>query len=156
MTRYAFLLLISAAGLAACHVSKNDGNSDAVTMKGDDSGNVSFNLPFVKGSVKLPEDAIKSGDFDIDGVKMIPGGTIHGFNVNAGDKGSTVHLGFDAPRSPDEVRGYFLDQFKQKSVQAAQSGNAVNGKTSDGDTFAIDVEPASQGSTGTITILSKE
>ena len=157
MSRSAFLLLlVPAAALAGCNVSRNDGNSDNVSIKADGNGSVSFDVPFVNGKVKLPEDAIKSSNFDIDGVKMMPGATMTGFNVNAGDKGSTVHMSFKAPKTPDEVRAYFLDQFKQKGVNAAQSGNAVNGKTDDGDRFAIDVQPAAQGSTGTIAIESKD
>lgn len=156
MTRRSLLLLVPALSLAACHVSKNDGNDGNVTMKADSSGNVSFNLPFAKGDVKLPEGAVQSGNFDIDGVKMIPGGQVHGFSLDSGDKGSTVHLAFDAPKTPDEVRSYFLDQFKQKGVQAAQSGNAIAGKTSDGSAFTIDTEPSAQGSTGTISIQSKD
>jgi len=156
MTRFALLLLVSAFPLAACHVSSNDGTGDNVSVKADESGNVSFNVPFVNGNVKLPEGALQSGNFDIDGVKMIPGATMHGFNVEAGDKGSTVHIAFNAPKSADEVRAYFVDQFKQKGLDVAQSGSAIDGRTHDGDTFKIDVQPAAQGSTGTIAIVSKD
>lgn len=156
MTRLALLILVPAVALAGCHVSRNDGNSDNVTIKADEDGNVSFNVPFVNGNVKLPEGALQGGNFDIDGVKMIPGATMHGFNVDAGDKGSTVHIAFDAPKTPDEVRSYFVDQFKQKGLSVAQSGTAIDGKTHDGDTFKIDVQPAAQGSTGTIAIQSKD
>lgn len=156
MTRLALLLLVPAISLAACHVSRNDADADNVTMKADSSGNVSFNLPFAKGDVKLPAGAIQGSNFDIDGVKMMPGATMHGFNMNAGNHGATVNLAFDAPAAPDQVRAYFLDQFKQKGVEAGQSGNAITGKTHDGDQFTIDVQPAGQGSTGTIAIQSKD
>lgn len=154
MPRLTFVLLVPAIGLAACNVSKGSGG-DNVSIKADDSGQVSLNLPFAKANVKLPASAIHSGQFDIDGVKMMPGATMHGFNMDAGDKGATIHLGFDAPASPDQVRTYFLDQFKQKGDQAALSGTAISGKTNDGDSFVIDVVPAPQGSTGTIAIQSK-
>jgi hypothetical protein len=155
MTRFALLAIVPTLSLAACNVSKGDGG-DNVSIKADDSGRVSMNLPFAKADVKLPEGALAKGQFDIDGVKMIPGATMHGFNMDAGNKGATINVGFNAPKSPDEVRAYFLDEFKQKGDEASQAGNTVSGKTKDGDTFVINVEPAAQGSTGTIAIQSKK
>lgn len=155
MNRAALLLALSFVILAACNVSKGDGGSN-VTINADDGGNVSMNLPFAKANVKLPSGAFDEAHFDMDGVKLMPGATLHGFNVDAGDKGALVHVAFDAPKSPDEVRGYFLDQFKQKGGEATQSGTAIVGKTGDGNQFTIDVQPAAQGSTGTIAIQSKD
>jgi hypothetical protein len=152
MIRSALWMLVPL--LAACDVhSKNPASGDEnVTINADESGQVNFNLPFMNGSVKLPEGAMHSGDFDIDGVKMIPGGKITGFSVNAGDKVSTVHFAFRAPASPEEVRAYFVEQFKHRGVAAAQAGDAVSGKTRDGDPFVIQIGPAAQGSEGKITI----
>jgi hypothetical protein len=155
MARSALLWLVPVMSLAACNVSKGSGG-DNVSIKTDDSGQLSVNLPFGKADVKLPAGALAKGNFDIDGVKMMPGATIHGFNMDAGKKGATIHLGFQAPKSPDEVRAYFLDQFKKKGDEASQSGNSVSGKTKDGDTFVINVEPAAGGSAGTIAIQSKD
>ena len=157
MPRSALALLLPMICLSACHVSKSSGDGgDNVSIKADDSGQVSLKLPFANADVKLPKGTFENGKFDIDGVKMVPGATIHGFNVEAGDKGATIHVGFKAPKSPDEVRAYFLDQFKQNGDQASQSGNAITGKTKDGDTFVINVESAAQGSTGMIDIQSKD
>ena len=149
-------LLVLVPLLAGCNVdTKNPADNDEnVTINAAENGQVTFNLPFASGQVKLPEGMMKDGEFDIDGVKMIPGGTMSGLNVDAGDKGATVHLAFKAPASPDNVRAYFLDQFKEKGVTASAAGTAVSGTTKDGDPFVIDVEPAGQGSTGTITIQS--
>ncbi len=151
-------LLILVPTLAGCNVSpKNPANGDEnVQINATENGQVTFNLPFASGQVKLPEGAMKSGDFDIDGVKMIPGGTISGFNVDAGNKGGTVNLAFKAPAAPGEVRAYFLDQFKAKGIAATSIGDAVSGKTKDGDTFVIRVEPAATGSSGTIQIQSND
>ena len=137
-------LLIPVLLLGACNFhAKNPAHGDAeVAINADEGGNVNFNLPFASGNIKLPEGAMKNGQFDIDGVKMIPGGTITGFSVFAKDKGSTVDLAFKAPQSADQVRAYFLNQFKEKGVEAAQSGNTVSGKSKDGSDFAIDVESA--------------
>jgi len=154
MRSQALLLLVPL--VAACNVdTKYPTNGDEnVTINAAGNGQVTFNLPFASGQVKLPEGMMENGEFDIDGVKMIPGGTMSGFNVDAGDKGATVHLAFKAPASPENVRSYFLDQFKAKGVTASASGTAVSGTTKDGDPFVIDVAPAAQGSTGTITIQS--
>jgi hypothetical protein len=152
----AFLVLVPL--LAACNVhSKNPADGDErVTINADENGQVDFNLPFVSGSVKLPEGMMKNGDFDIDGVKMVPGGKVTGVSVFAADQGSNVDIAFSAPVSPDRVRAYFLDQFKQKGAEVAQAGDAVSGRTQDGDAFVIRVQPAGQGSTGTIAIEDKD
>ena len=123
-----------------------------MTIDADEHGQVAFNLPFMSGSVKLPEGAMRGTNFEIDGVKMIPGGTITGFNVDAGDKGSLVNLSFKAPAAPAEVRAYFLDQFKAKGVDASAAGDAVTGKSKDGSDFTIEVSPDSNGSRGKIVI----
>jgi len=156
MKRVAILMAVPL--LAACSVhSKNPASGDEnVTINADESGQVSFNLPFINGNVKLPEGALHNGELDIDGVKMVPGGKITGFSVMAGDKNSTVNIAFRAPGSPDEVRAYFVDQFKQKGVTATQSGDAVSGKAKDGEAFLIRVQPAAEGSTGTIAIQDKD
>lgn len=151
------LLLVPVIALFGCDVSPgSDKSSDNVSIKADENGHVSFNLPFMRGEVKLPRTMIHNGDLDIDGVKMIPGGTIRGFNMNAAGKGADINLAFDAPKSPDEVRAYFLEQFRQRGDEASQSGNAVSGKTKDGGKFVILVNSAAQGSSGTITIHSKD
>ena len=145
MNRTALLML--AALLAGCDVrAKNPATGDEnVSIKADEN-QVTFNVPFASGQVKLPEGAMSTGDFDIEGVKMIPGGTITGFNLDAGHEGGTVHFAFKAPTSAENVRAYFVDQFKQKRVEAAAAGTSVSGKTKDGDPFVISVEPAAQGS----------
>jgi hypothetical protein len=156
MKHAAFLMVASL--LAACNVEPKNptDNEEKITINADESGQVAFNLPFASGSVKLPEGSLSNADFDIDGVKMVPGGSITSFNVDAGDKGGTVHFVFKAPGSAEEVRTYFLDQFKQKGLEAAAAGTSVSGKTKDGNPFTIRVEPAAQGSQGTITIQTND
>lgn len=142
--------------VAGCNVQHKNpaGGDENVSIKADENGQVTYNLPFASGQVKLPEGTMSHGDLDIDGVKMIPGATITGFNLDAGDKGGTIHFAFKSPATPENVRAHFIDQFKAKGVEAAVAGNSVSGKTKDGDPFVIDVEPAGQGSQGTITIQS--
>jgi hypothetical protein len=65
-------------------------------------------------------------------------------------------MGFTAPPSPDEVRSYFVDQFKKQGVDAAIAGDAVTGKSKDGSDFTIQVSQAASGSQGKILIQSKD
>jgi len=152
------VLLMPVALLAGCNVhSNNPSNADEnVTISADEGGNVAFNLPFVRGQVKVPSGFMHNGDFDIDGVKLMPGSQVTGFSVFAKDKGSTLNMAFTAPASSDAVRSYFVGQFKQKGVEVALAGDAVSGKTKDGSPFTIQVGPAATGSQGKITVQSKD
>ena len=144
--------------LAGCNVhSKNPAKGDEnVTIQADESGNIAFNLPIAEGQIKVPTSFMHNGNFDIDGVKLMPGSSVTGFSVFAKDKGSTVNMSFTAPASPDQVRSYFLDQFKKQGVEVALAGNAVSGQSKDGNAFTINVSPAPQGSQGKIVIQDKD
>jgi hypothetical protein len=156
MNRWAFLIIVPL--LAGCDVhSKNPANGDEnVTINADESGHVAFNLPFMKGEVKVPGGFMHKGDFDIDGVKLMPGSSVTGFNLDAHDKGATVNMSFTAPAAPDAVRSYFLNQFKKQGVEVALAGDAVTGKSKDGSPFTIQVGPAANGSQGRIVIEDKD
>jgi len=150
-------LFLLAPLLAGCNVhSKNPAaGDDNVTINADESGHVSFNLPFMQGKVKVPTTMMHNGNFDIDGVKLMPGSSVTGFSLDAHHEGATVNMTFDAPASPDEVRSYFVDQFKQKGVEAALAGDSVTGKSKDGSPFVITVTSAGSGSKGKIEVHDK-
>ena len=153
------VLLMPLVLLGACNLqSKNPANSgdENVTINADENGSVAFNLPFVKGQVKVPSGFMHNGNFDIDGVKLMPGSQVTGFSVFAQDKGSTVNMTFTAPAPPGDVRSYFVDQFRKQGVEAALAGDSVSGKSKDGDPFTIQVGPAGSGSQGKIVIQSKD
>jgi hypothetical protein len=156
MTRAAILMILPL--LAACHVQARnpDQGDDNVSINADGDGHLAFNLPFAKGEVKLPASVMHKGDFDIDGVKMMPGTTMTGFNLDAGGKTTTVKMNFTAPAPPDEVRAYFVEQFKEQGAEAQVIGDAVTGKSKDGSPFAIHVVPAAGGSSGTIEVESRD
>jgi len=143
--------------LAGCNVqSKNPANGDdSVSIRADDSGNIAFDLPIAEGQVKVPGPMMHNSNFDIDGVKLMPGSSVTGFDLNAHDEAATVQMSFTAPASPDEVRSYFLDQFRKKGDQVTRAGDAVTGQSKDGDRFTIHVSPASNGSRGKIDIQSR-
>src|SRR4051794_2432370 len=125
--------LLALAVLGGCNVhSSNPAKADEnVSINADEGGNVAFNLPFVKGQVKVPSGFMHNGNFDIDGVKLMPGSQVTGFSVFAADKGSTVNMAFTAPAPPEQVRSYFVDQFRKRGVEAALAGDSVAGKTKD-------------------------
>jgi hypothetical protein len=156
MNRSALMMILPL--LVGCNVhSKSPAESgDKVAIQADEGGNVAFNLPFVQGQVKVPSRMMHNGNFDIDGVKLMPGSSVTGVSVFAADKGSTVNMAFTAPASPDAVRSYFVDQFKQKGVEAALAGDVVTGKTKDGSPYTIQVGQAPGGSQGKIVIQSKD
>jgi hypothetical protein len=156
MNRIAFLLALPL--LAGCNVhSKNPAKGDDnVSIRADENGNIAFNLPIAQGQVKIPSGFMHNGDVDIDGVKLMPGSSVTGFNMDAHDHGATVNVSFTAPASPDEVRSYFVDQFKKQGVEAAIAGDAVTGKSKDGSPFVIQVSQAASGSQGKIVIQSKD
>ena len=156
MRRAAFLIPVLL--LAACKVeTKNPADADGnVTIEANTSGEVNFNLPFVNGKINLPEGAIHNSNFDIDGVKLMPGSSVTGFSLDAHNKGATVNMSFKAPASPDEVRSYYVDQCKKQGVEAALAGDAVTGKSKDGSPFTIAVSPAPGGSQGRIVVQDND
>jgi hypothetical protein len=156
MTRSAFLLILPL--LAGCNVhSKNPANDDGnVTISTDGNGQVAFNLPFAKGDIKLPASMMHNGEADIDGVKMPPGASLTGFRLDSSNDVSNVKMSFTAPQSPDEVRSYFVDQFRRQGAQVALAGDAVTGKSKNGSPFTINVGPSAKGSQGSIVIQDKD
>jgi hypothetical protein len=156
MTRPALFLLLPL--LAACNVhSKDSANGDDnVSVRADAGGKISFDVPFAKGQVKVPAGFMHKGDVDIDGVKLMPGSQVTGFNLDSHNDLSNVEMSFTAPASPEQVRSYYIDQFRKQGVEATVSGDAVTGKSKDGDPFRIEIGPAASGSQGKIVVHDKD
>jgi hypothetical protein len=156
MKRSALLLILPL--LAACDVhSKSPAKGgDNVTIKADEGGNLEFNLPIVEGKMKVPAGMMHHGDIDIDGVKLMPGSTVSGFSLFAGKKGSTVHMTFKSPAAPDQVRAYYVEQFKRQGVEVALAGNTLSGKSKDGSPFTIAIAANGTGSQGRIDIQDED
>jgi len=155
------LLVVSGlalVALAGCKVeTKVPAEGDnAVAISGDGNGSVSFNLPFAKGEVALPEGMMTSANFDIDGVKLMPGSKVTGFAINAGDGGAKVTARFMSPKSVEEVKSYFLDEFAAKKVTASTAGNRITGSGKDGETFTIDLSQQGNLTQGDINIIDKD
>lgn len=152
MTRLALFLIVPLIAGCDIHAKSSDKGDDNVSVKADATGNISFDVPFAKGQVKLPAGFMDKGDIDIDGVKLMPGSQVTGFNLDSHNDVSNVEMAFTATASPDQVRAYYLDQFKQKGIEASLSGGAVTGKSKDGNPFRIDIGPAANGSQGKIVV----
>ena len=155
MNRSALLLIVPL--LAGCDVSakypaKGDEN---VSIHADESGHIAFNLPIAEGQVKVPSAMMHNGNFDIDGVKLMPGSSVTGFNLDAHGNGATVDMSFTAPAPPEQVRSYYVDQFDKQGIKVALTGETVTGKSKDGSPFTIYVSPAPGGSKGVIAVQSK-
>jgi hypothetical protein len=142
--------------LAGCNVHSKSRDDDKVNVNADASGQIAFDVPFAKGQVKVPSGWMHNGNFDIDGVKLMPGSEVTGFSLNAHDKGATVNMSFTVPAAPDAVRSYYVDQFKKKGTETVVSGESVTGKSKDGSPFTITVSPAASGSKGKIRIEDSE
>jgi hypothetical protein len=156
MKRSAVFLLVPLLGACNIHSKNPAKGDDNVSIHADENGHVAFDLPIAQGQVKVPVSMMHKGSFDIDGVKLMPGSQVTGFNVEAHNQAATVDMSFNAPAAPGAVRSYFLDQFKQKGVEAALAGDAVTGKSKDGSSFTIQVSPAANGSQGKIVIHSTD
>jgi len=142
--------------LAGCNVHSKSGDDDKVNVNADGSGKIAFDLPFAKGQVKVPSGWMHKGNFDIDGVKLMPGSEVTGFSLDAHDKASVVNMSFTAPAAPDAVRSYYVEQFRKKGLDAAVAGDSVTGKSKDGNPFTIQVSPAGSGSKGTIRVEEQD
>lgn len=155
MNRLAFLIVLPL--LAGCNVhSKNPANDDEnVSLSADQNGQVAFNFPFAKGSIKLPASMMHNGELDLDGVKMPAGTSTTGFHMNSANDKTEVVMTFTNPQTPDQVRSYFVDAFAKKGMTARIDGNAVTGTSKDGAPFTIQVTPGPTGSQGTIVIHDK-
>lgn len=151
--------LVGAMGLLAgcdAEVTTKQDTSEKVASSSAADGQVRFDLPFAKGNIKLPAGMMSSADFDIDGVKMYPGATVTGFNVDAENGRALVDIAFAAPAAPDAVRDYFLEQFKAKGVDARADGQGISGTSKDGDRFTMTFAPDGGGSNGDIRIDAQD
>ena len=152
MTRFAFLLALPL--LAACNVHGKypKDSDDKVSIHADEGGNIAFNLPIAEGQVKIAGGFMHEGGIDIDGVKLMPGSKVTGFNLDSRNDVTNVDMSFTAPASPDEVRSYFLDQFRKQGAEVKLAGDSVVGKSKDGSPFTIQVSPGPSGSQGKIVV----
>jgi hypothetical protein len=164
------LLLLSGCGSSAdadekgTDVSINmqaDGDSSVAAGSDGDKGKLSITTDGFEAKIAMPKIDMGGGDFEIDGVKLYPGATVTGVNINANDKGgsgaSTVDFRYTAPATPDTVRDWYAKEFKARGVTATTSANGIAGISKDGDNFTMTFAPSGEGKTsGTIRVTDKK
>ncbi len=150
--RAILLLIVAALPLAACDIQKTDGNENVVTFNASDKGAVAFQVPGVKGNIKLPGAMTANSDMDIDGVKLFPGSRVT--NVRAED--GIVTIGFASPKSVADVKDHYARQFAAKDVTATLNGDKFSGSTKDGDAFTLDLAEADGKTAGTMVIRDRK
>jgi hypothetical protein len=165
MPRYAFLLLLPA--LAACD-GHGDGNTSIsikadtgdgnVSLSTDKQGRTQIKAPGFEGSIKLPKLDIGAEDFDVNGVKLYPGSTIHDLSLDASDSAggkdhAKVSVAFDAPASLDKVQAWFRDKMAAHRFKIAPDGSGFTGTTDEGDPIAVELRAdGAEKSTGRLTV----
>jgi hypothetical protein len=146
-----FPLLLLAMPLAACNGPSSsisidaktdaDGNSTVLV----DNGTVSIKGEGFQGSFRMPKINIDAEDFDINGMKLYPGSTIHDFHLDAkdrpgddNDKGN-VSVRFESPAPLAKVQAWFRDGMTKRGFKFSQKGDGFTGTTAKGETFDIDL-----------------
>lgn len=148
------VLIAVALPLTACSVEKTakvEGDKTA-NFSALENGAVSFEVPGMKGHIKLPAAMMTSSDMDIDGVKLFPGS--HVSNVRAEEK--VVTINFSSPTKVDALKDYYGKEFRKAGTQATIQGNGFGGKTKDGDDFSLGFTEAGTATNGTLVIRDKD
>ena len=128
--------------------SGKDGSKLAID---GDGVNIDMNLPdFSKLDI--------ASDFDIDGVKLYPGSKVTSVNVDASDQSgadkATVRIGFTAPATPARATDWMAGEFAKRKIRVTRSGDALTGKSEDGDDFTIRFNPDGANAKGEALIVS--
>jgi hypothetical protein len=147
MLRYAALVL--PLTLAACgpngatNISIHDSDGD-VNVSSDGNGVASIKLPGIDASIKLPPIKVSAADFEVNGVKLYPGSTLKGLDVNANaqdnEKDGRVATSFDSPASLAKVQAWFRDAMAKHGFKVSQQGNGFAGTTDDGQPVTVELE----------------
>jgi hypothetical protein len=136
-------LLGMAGALAGCDLIVQAAEDRAAAEVENMASNLSLDLP---GDVKAMA-------LETLGVPMIAGATVTGVNVKANGLGApTINLAFNAPVAPDDVKTYFVDQFRQQGIAANLAADALTGTAANGAAFTMRFKPQGGGTSGTIEI----
>lgn len=139
-------MLVGAAENRA--VAELEGAAANLGIAADDLRDAATNL-----SVNLPVDVASAASFSIDGVTLMEGAKVTGFNLATDpDNLSTVRLSFTAPLGVEQAQAYFVERFAAEKVAVEQAASALTGVTRDGQAFTIRLAPEGSGTSGTVTI----
>lgn len=148
------------AALALAGCGSPDGNGTSVSIDAGNgaarvdgaTGAVTLDTPLVKGSLKLPTFALTADNFEIGGVHLFPGTKIGSMNVNGtGEGDGRVRMTFDSPASVATVREWLRTEFDKAGTRVEIKGDTLQGMAED-KKFRIDLAPAGERATGTVTI----
>lgn len=133
-----------------------------VAFKADSkTGEVGIDLPGGTGaSLRLPPEVVeKMGEdskLDVDGVGLYPGARVTEVAATSrdsgADKSSRATIRFTAPSTPQAVAEWYVAAFADKGHKATRSGNRVEGTTTEGSRFTLDLAPEGQGTAGTLVV----
>ncbi len=153
---------VALLAVAACGRHHDDDDKAVTITAGDGSGETStveLKLPGgFEAKVKGPARMGEHSHVDIDGVGLYPGAKLGGVQVKvdaSDEKGheANVDLSFSAKSDPAAVADWYQQQFEAKGVTATRTGNALSGKSKDGDDFTVTAAANKDGGTaGTIAI----
>jgi hypothetical protein len=146
--RALLLATIAVLPLAACNVEKTSKGDKTVVFNASDNGAVAFQVPGLKGNIKLPASMVAHGDMDIDGVKLFPDSRVGNVDVNNDD----VTIGFKSPAAVAAVKDYYAKQFAEKGVTVTAHGDGFSGKTKDGNDFTLKLAAQGDATAGTMYI----
>ena len=159
MKRWALVLI--AAPLAACgspdagtSVTINAG-SEAASMVGDltKGGTATIDVPGFKGSIQLPKIQLDADNFEMNGVRLFPGSTIDGVNVDTNNKEGVVNLSFNSPGTVTAVRDWYLGKLQAAGFKLTVEDIGLTGTTDEGKPFRMTLDPAgADKAKGTISI----
>lgn len=151
-------LALAALLLAGCGRSDEEGTSMSIdagngtARVNGGTGEVTLDTPLIKGSIKLPKFDLTADNFEIGGVHLFPGTKIGAMNVNATGEGEEiVRVAFDSPASLATVREWLRGEFAKAGTRVEVQGDTLRGTTEDKN-FRIDLKPAGDRATGTVTI----
>lgn len=126
-------LLLPLALLAACNGRDEAGAKQQTSLKID--------TPGFKADVSMPFLNRISDEMEVGGVKLYPGTTIAGVEVNARDtRNDRVTMRFSAPADQAKVTTWFQQQFTNNGFQTRRTPTGFSGNTNDGDWFTLDLK----------------
>ncbi len=155
--------------LAACSASNDEDrtvsktvvitdDSKAVAAVGGESG-FKIDTDKFKASIDIPGLEMGGKDFDIDGMKLLPGSKVRGMKVvaseKAGDKHGVVTISFVSPGTPDAVLTHAATQARDKGWTVARSTSGLGG-TKGEKTVAYRVAAAGGQTSGTVTLTGDD
>ena len=161
----AIAALASLALLTACNSKSEDKertvsktvviDQKAVAATGVGENGFKIDTDDFKASLDIPGMTLGGKDFDIDGMKLLPGSQVRGMKVVSreqnGDKNGVVTVSFTSPATPDAVLSHAEAQAKGEGWTVARTATGL-GATKGEKTLAYKVAAAGTATSGTITI----